>query len=260
MTTILLNLVLTAGFALAATPKPPLLVMLDPGHGGRDQGTTRGPALEAEITLAVSQQLHELLRRDRRFQVLTTRTSDQTVSLSERARLSKNKRAKIFLSIHVNSSPDRRARGAEFYFQNQLPPDEESMFLAHQENVAEAGENTAPQTYEFLDAKTYPLEVGSILNDLLDGDRIQRSSDLSKALKLNWRGSRKSKSNSIRQAPFYVLSQMRTPSTLVELGFLTNDEDLKELTNPATQKKMAEDLYRGLVQYKDSLDKVSISP
>ena len=163
MTTILLHLLVAAGLATAATAKP-LLVMLDPGHGGRDRGTTRGPAFESEITLAVSHELQEMLRQDRRFQLLTTRPTDQTVTLSQRAPLTNRKRAKIFLSIHVNSSPDPRARGAEFYFQNQLPPDEESMFLAHQENVAEAGDSNAPQTYECFVAKTYPLVSGRILN------------------------------------------------------------------------------------------------
>ncbi len=256
MTASILSTLLFCGLANAGAPKP-LLVMLDPGHGGRDRGAIRSVVYEAAITLAVSQELRGLLHNDKRFSVLTTRDDDQSVSLSARARLAKSKHAQIFVSIHVNSSPDKKARGAEFYFQNQLPPDEESMFLAHQENVAEAGETAPPQTYDFLEGNSYPVEVGAILSDLLDGDRIQRSSDLSKMLKLSWRGSKKSKTNSIRQAPFYVLSQMRTPSTLVELGFLTNEDDFKTLTDPAARKKMAEDLYLGLVAYKESLDRLA---
>lgn len=238
----------------------PLAVVIDAGHGGRDHGAVRNGVLEANITLAVSQQLRALLEKDRRFKVLVTRAEDSSVSLHRRAVLAKEKHADIFLSIHVNSSPDRRARGAEFYFQNQLPPDEESMFLAHQENVAEEGEQVQPLTYDLLEKTKYPADVATIISDLLDGDRVLRSSELSKALKVSWRGSRKSKTNSVRQAPFYVLSQMRVPSSLVELGFLTNPDDFNELTNPRAQKKMAEDLYRGLVAYKDSMDKATQSP
>jgi N-acetylmuramoyl-L-alanine amidase len=173
--------------------------------------------------------------------------------LNDRAKLAKTKKADLFVSIHVNSNPDNKAHGAEFYFQNQLPPDEESMLLAHQENSEDAGSGPVP--YDFLEKTSYPSEVDSIVADLLDNDRVMRSSQLSKTLKLEWRGSKKSKNNSVRQAPFYVLSRITTPSTLVELGFLTNPSDLKELTNPQAQKRMAEDLYRGLIAYKESMDK-----
>jgi N-acetylmuramoyl-L-alanine amidase len=173
--------------------------------------------------------------------------------------LAKTKKADLFLSIHVNSNPDSKAHGAEFYFQNQLPPDEESMFLAHRENSDDGAAGHAIP-YEFLEKNSYPIEMTSIIGDLLDSDRILRSSQLSKALKSQWRGSKKSKSNSIRQAPFYVLSQMPAPSSLIELGFLTNPSDLSDLTNPVTQKRMAEDIYRGLIAYKESMDKTHPAP
>lgn len=241
----------------------PLTVMIDAGHGGYDHGTVRAGVMESNITLAVSRELQALLKKDKRFQVTLTRDTDSGVTLSRRAKMAKEKKADIFLSIHVNSSPDQRARGAEFYFQNQLPPDEESMFLAHQEQASDSGETSdkdLPLTYEFIERSNYPSEIASIATDLLDSDRILRSSELSKNLKLSWKGSRKSKSNSIRQAPFYVLSQMRVPSSLVELGFLTNSEDFRELTDPNAQKRMAADLHRGLIAYKESIDKSLQSP
>ena len=239
----------------------PMTVVIDAGHGGHDHGTVRKTAMESDITLAVSRELHALLKKDKRFQVSLTRESDASVTLSRRAKIAKEKKADVFLSIHVNSSPDPRARGAEFYFQNQLPPDEESMFLAHQENLAaEGGEKDMPLTYDFIERNNYPAEITSIVTDLLDSDRVLRSSELSKTLKLSWKGSRKSKSNSVRQAPFYVLSQMRMPSSLVELGFLTNSDDYRELTDPSVQKRMAADLHRGLVAYKESIDKTMQSP
>jgi N-acetylmuramoyl-L-alanine amidase len=129
------------------------------------------------------------------------------------------------------------------------------MFLAHKENGGEADARRETPTYEFLDRHSYPLEIGTIVTDLLNSDRVWRSSGIAKALKINWRGSRKSKSNSVRQAPFFVLSQMTTPSALVELGFLTNSEDFNDLTNDAKLDEMADDLYRGLKAFKDSMDK-----
>jgi N-acetylmuramoyl-L-alanine amidase len=232
-----------------------MTVMIDPGHGGRDHGAVKNGVFESKITLAVSLQLRDLLKKDRRFQVIMSRDEDTSISLYRRAMLAKTQHADIFLSIHVNSSPDLRAKGAEFYFQNQLAPDQESMFLAHKENVAEEGEKVEPLTYDYLDKNNYAPEVAAILGDLLDGDRVLRSSELSKSLKLKWHGTRKSKNNSIRQAPFYVLNQMRTPSTLVELGFLTNADDYQALNDREVQRKMAEDLYHGLIAYKESIDK-----
>ena len=237
-----------------------LTVLIDAGHGGRDRGATQHGTNEADVTLAVTQNLRALLTADPHFRVFVTRDTDQGVSLYRRAQIASIDRAELYLSVHVNSSPDPKAKGAEFYFQNQLPPDEESMFLAHKENVAEAGENVQPIEYEFLKEHSYPSEVRAIVNDLLDGERILHSSQLAKSLKLSWQGPHKSKSNSIRQAPFYVLNQMRVPSTLVELGFLTNADDYAQLTDPKIQKKMAQDLYRGILSYKESIDKANQRP
>jgi N-acetylmuramoyl-L-alanine amidase len=238
----------------------PFVVIVDPGHGGRDRGTVKNGINEANITLTVSRKLVNLLKKDPSFQASLTRIDDSSVSLYTRALSAKAKNADVFLSVHVNSSPDPRAKGAEFYFQNQLPPDQESMYLAHKENVTEAEaepESTPPLTYNFIDSHRhrYPSEVESILNDLLDSNRILRSSELTKALKVSWKGRRKGRTNSVRQAPFYVLHQLRTPSALVELGFLTDPEDYADLTNPTVQDRMASDLYRGLKVFKDSMDK-----
>ena len=250
----LFSILLSLGLALAE----PLTVIVDPGHGGRDDGAVRAGHNEAAITLQVGKLLHNLLKKDRRFQSHLTRTANDFVSLPERSRIAGRNGAEVFVSIHVNSNPDARVQGAEFYFQNQLASDEESMLLAHRENSE--GETTGKAPYPYLERNRYPAEVKAIVNDLLDSDRILRSSQLSKALKQSWRGSKKSKNGHVRQAPFFVLSQMAIPSSLVELGFLTNPDELQELTNPSHQKRMAEDLYRGLVAYKESMDKNAAAP
>ena len=236
--------------------------MIDPGHGGRDRGACRLQMQESEITLKVALKLREKLRQDKRFKVFMTRQTDEKITLNgrtKRALLALNEKARaqgaIFLSVHVNSSPDAHARGAEFYFQNQLPPDEDSMYLAHQENEREDGEGNVARNYSFVEQANLPTEVSTIVTDLLDGDRVWKSSQLSKALKKNWRGSKKSKTNSVRQAPFFVLSQLTIPSSLVELGFLTNGDDARDLVSPEMQDRMADDLYRGLIEYKESMDK-----
>jgi len=241
---------LILSFFLSLAHGSPLRVLIDPGHGGRDHGTEKNGVTESSLVLNIAKQLDQRLSQDKRFRPYLTRSNDQLISLSNRARMAKDLKADVFLSIHINSSPDARAKGAEFYFQNQLPPDEESMLLAHMENNREAGAEH-PHVYEAIDS-SLPSEISAILTDLLDADRIRRSSSLSTALKVAWRGSKKSRANSVLQAPFFVLSQMATPSTLVELGFITNTDDFRDLTSPASQGKMVEDLYRGLLRYLES--------
>ncbi len=251
-----ISLILWSSFVSAK----PLTVVVDPGHGGRDKGAIRKDVSESEITLKVGQYLFEFLKKDPHFRPVLSRAAAHGLSLSERAHIAKKTRADLLLSIHVNSNPDPRARGAEFYFQNQLEPDEESMFLAHKENsLEEAPAGKEAPTYDFLDQNRFSPDVAGIVTDLLNGDRVWRSSHIVKALKSNWRGFRKGRSNAVRQAPFFVLSQMTAPSALVELGFLTNAEDFADLTNDAKLRIMAEDLYRGLRAYKDSLDKARVA-
>jgi len=234
--------------------KSPIRVVLDPGHGGRDRGAMVQNISESHITLQVTQKLQALLKRDPRFTVSVTRHRDEYVTLNERARLAVNQQADLFLSIHVNSSPDTGAHGAEFYFQNQLPPDEEAMFLAHKENASQDPPlSREKRLLEDLRGAEVSTEAMTILDDLLTNQRVVRSSQLSKSLRMNWQGSRKEASKSVRQAPFFVLSHLNAPSSLVEIGFLTNPSDLAELLSPAHQTKMAEDLYRGLIQYRESI-------
>jgi N-acetylmuramoyl-L-alanine amidase len=227
-----------------------LHVIIDPGHGGVDRGTTRLETKESETSLIVAKKLEAKLKKDHDFKVTLTRNEDHQLSLEDRVRLAEQAGGDIYVSIHVNSSPDAKARGAEFYFQNELATDEEAMFLAHRENAAPAADSTRP-TYAVLN-DTKPA-VRAILEDLLDTDRIYQSSVLARFLNSNWHGHKKA--SSIHQAPFFVVSEVHMPATLVELGFLTNSEDYAALTDESYLDRAAQSLYQGLKEYKDSLDK-----
>ena len=122
----------------------PLYVVIDPGHGGSDAGAVYGDAKESDIALKVSLQLKKLLEKDRDFKVSLTREADFNLSLEERVQKAEKQKADIFLSLHANASNDQRAKGVEFYFQNNLPADEEAMYLANLENkmAVEQADNT----------------------------------------------------------------------------------------------------------------------
>jgi N-acetylmuramoyl-L-alanine amidase len=228
-------------------------VVIDPGHGGKDHGAVKSESYESHIVLQVSKHLEALLKKDSDFKVSMTRQDDEFVSLKGRAEIAAQVDGDLFVSIHVNSSPDRKAQGAEFYFQNQLPPDEESIFLAARENnmdEEDGGRPKLPHKSKFIHTSNLKPEVQTILLDLIRNHKIMDSSVLTKTLKENWKGSQRSAKNSIRQAPFYVVSQLEIPSVLIELGFLTNPEEGKKLSEPSYQKLVAQSIYDGLVAYK----------
>ena len=201
------------------------------------------------MALDVATRLAKKLKKDHDFHVTLTRTSDQLVGLNDRVQIAEKAKGDLFVSIHVNSSPDAKARGAEFYFQNQLATDEEAMFLAHRENTQE----TTTARYVDPIVKNAKPSVKAILEDLLDTDRVLQSSELAKALKGHWKGHKKT--SSIHQAPFHVVSLTHIPATLVELGFATNADDYNALTDDSYLELAAQSLYEGLKQYKDSMDK-----
>jgi N-acetylmuramoyl-L-alanine amidase len=234
----------------------PLHVLVDPGHGGIDTGAVRGNIRESEIALKVSALLAELLREDPRFKVSMTRTSDESVALNERTRMARDLKADVFLSIHVNSSQDPRARGKEFYFQNQLPADEEAMFLASRENKEAATDETETSVRK-PDSLSSNADLKLILEDLNRNYRIHSSSDLSRTLLESWasNGQPHKTSRAIRQAPFRVVSNIHIPSVLVELGFLTNPQEGPKLTDSEYQKSLANSLHQGLIRYKETMDK-----
>jgi N-acetylmuramoyl-L-alanine amidase len=251
----------TSGMAWATVPASRLHVLIDPGHGGADSGATRGKIKESQIALQVSEKLRELLAADLQFQVSLTRTSDRFLTLKDRVEQIEETKADLFLSIHANSSSDRRARGVEFYFQNHLPPDEETLYLAATENRLER--QLASTTESELEP-TKKNDVLSIIEDLRRQTRMTSSLKLSDKLLRSWnRGSEspsKTESNTIRQAPFYVVSKAGVPSVLVELGFITNPKDADRLVDANYQQSIAERIYRGLREYKEMMDKTEPGP
>ncbi|GIL17004.1 MAG: hypothetical protein BroJett040_07550 [Oligoflexia bacterium] len=249
--------VLFSSFVQASTQ--PLHVMIDPGHGGTDTGAVRGKAREAEIALKVGTYLKTLLEQDSNYQASLTRTTDKSLSLQERVELAEELKADLFLSIHANAASDRRARGVEFYFQNHLPADEETLFLAATEN--KVAKSNALENQNTQDP-TKKNDVLSIVEDLKRTHRMVSSHKLSKKLLMAWEETNpeiKNNSNIIRQAPFYVVSRANMPSVLIELGFLTNPKEADRLINPEYQKEIAQKIYRGLQKYKDLMDKSNLA-
>ena len=160
-------------------------------------------------------------------------------------------KADLFLSIHANASTDTRAQGVEFYFQNQLPADEESSFLASRENQSLT---TVEEQVE--ENVTHRGDIAHILEDLKRNHKITSSHDLSRTLLWSWNQTHDSRhSRPVRQAPFYVVSEVDIPSVLVELGFVSNSIEGAKLNDKTHQDQMAKSLYEGLTEFKPIYDK-----
>ena len=228
----------------------PIRVMIDPGHGGYDSGAVRGSTKESDIALKVSRLLRDKLSHDSSFLVDMTRSTDKNISLNARVKMAERAHSDLFLSIHLNTNPDPRAKGVELYFQNHLPPDEETFFLAASENRNESP-SEAVNPVASADEPTKKNDIASIIEDLERNHRLVTSHDLSVQLLKAWNPSHHN--ISIRQAPFHVVSRTTIPAVLVELGFISNPKEAEKLNTEAYQAEIADKIYQGLLLYKSSL-------
>lgn len=246
---VLAGLVFTS---LIASPALAYRITLDPGHGGTDTGAVRGEARESTLVLKVAQQLKKLLETQSDIQVSLTRSGDVGVSLPERVRRAEKSQADLFVSLHANSAGDSRAKGVEFFFQNALPPDEDSLYLANLEN------QNIKESAEILDASDEPSkkgDVAAILEDLRRQHRIESSLRLTETLAQVWNAENAHQRAAIKQAPFYVISKTNMPSVLIEIGFLTNPQEVKNMMTAGYQEKVARKIYSALLTYKEKMDK-----
>jgi N-acetylmuramoyl-L-alanine amidase len=250
----MLNRFFIAFFLLFSLHARALEIMVDPGHGGYDNGTSHLGVKEKELVLKVANYLKILLEGDPQFSTKMTRMQDQHVSLKERVRKAEKAQADLFLSLHANSNPDNRVRGTELYFQNSLPPDEESLILADQENQTEAGPESRRDVA--AESPSKKSDVLAIVEDLHRQYRAKSSLKMTQLLSDGWKQSDVLAKASIKQAPFYVVSRTTMPSVLIEVGFLTHPEEAKKLTSVKYQQEIAQKIYKAVVEYKEMMDKI----
>ncbi|MGZ3795819.1 MAG: N-acetylmuramoyl-L-alanine amidase family protein [Pseudobdellovibrionaceae bacterium] len=225
-----------------------LQVMIDPGHGGIDSGTSHLGVQEKDLVLKVSNYLKVLLEGNPQFNVQMTRDKDQHLSLRARVKKAETAQSDLFISLHANSNPDQRVQGTELYFQNSLPPDEESLILADQENQTELPSSETKASLSDLPSKKG--DIMAIIEDLHRQYRAKSSLKMTQLLNTDWAHS------TIKQAPFYVVSKTSMPSVLIEVGFLTHPEEAKRLNTPKHQQEIAQKIYKAVLQYKEMMDKI----
>lgn len=214
-------------------PRP--MIVLDPGHGGIDSGTTgSSPYSEKNIVLDVALALRTRLESTGRYRVVLTRGADVFVPLGERVRIARANRAALFISIHADAlaSNDGQARGASVYTLSETASDGEAARLAETENRADliAG----------IDLSVESDEVAGILFDLAQRETKNFSAMFARTLVGAMKSAGKVHKSALKSAGFRVLKAHDVPSVLVEIGYMSSREDLKLMTSEAWRDKMAQ--------------------
>ncbi len=232
---------LADGRVLAAAPPPPRtlpLVVLDPGHGGRDPGAIGANGTqEKRITLAAALEARRRLEAGGRCRVLLTRGRDVFVPLADRIGLARRREAALFLSLHADSAPG--ARGASVYTLAETASDALSAALARRENEADrAGGLRLPSVSP---------DVERILLSLLRQETRAGSDRLARLAVSSLRGEEVPLlPNTHRRAGFVVLKAPDVPAALVEMGFLSHPADEAALNRPGHRARLAAALARAV--------------
>ena len=212
-------------------------IILDPGHGGRDPGAIGPTGLqEKEVTLSIARKLSQLIREKMGLEVYLTRKDDRFVSLDQRAEIANQLNGDIFLSIHANAGFDKQAKGVETFFNSRYTYGEGAEMVAARENsVAESGD--------------VPPEVKMILWDLIQNQYRSESNDLSHFIQRELSKSTGLEDRGVKSARFYVLRGVAMPACLIEVGFISNPWEEKELKKDSFRTKIALGIFNGLRNY-----------
>lgn len=223
-------------------PRP--LIVIDPGHGGIDNGTRAASGeLEKSIVLEFSLLLREHIEKSGKYRVFMTRTDDTFVPLAERVNMARARQAGLLISIHADALArgDGDAQGATIYTLSDTASDAASARLAESENRADA--------IAGLDLSAEPDDVAGILFDLALRETKTFSVQFARGLVAEMRNAARMHKDPLRSAGFRVLRAPDVPSVLIELGFVSNRGDLKLLTSEAWRGRTAASVARAIETY-----------
>lgn len=216
------------------------LVIIDPGHGGEDLGALGPHGLkEKEYVLDVAKELSALLRKDLNVRTKLTRAKDEFIQLSDRTKFANDNKAWLFISLHANASVKKSVSGFQTFYLDTTN-DEASKLLAERENSSGSSEDIG--------------DVEFILSDLIQTAKLDDSIVLSHMIQNQTLSYLKKKyptveDKGVRKAPFFVLVGAHMPCVLVEMFFIDNEKDSKNILNPEFRKDLAKGIYEGVRVY-----------
>ncbi len=221
-----------------------LTILIDPGHGGEEDGAiamTSGEPVartikEKDLALEISKRIHQLLK-DKNYSVYLTRSVDRTVTLPERAAIAEKTRADLFISVHINSSPESGAMGFETYYLDNHD-DVAIKKVEKTENIQMVGENVVVQ---------------QILVDLVVDQTVSTSRPLAMSIHSELKSTVGKKykipSRGVKPGLFYVLALSKRPGVLLEVGFISTLKERVRMMNPKFQDTYAKAVVKGIENY-----------
>ena len=228
----------------AASARGRPIVVIDPGHGGRDPGARsvdHDPAdaltetvAEKDLSLAIARELRDQLIKRGRVRVAMTREDDRFLTLDERAGVARRLGAGLFVSLHIDSAPNPLARGVSIYSLSDVASDAEAARFAQAENRGSTG----------AVRQTNPVEA--LLSDLAMRGQMSASADFAARMVTKASGRVGLRPQPHRFAAFHVLRRSGTPAVLVEAGYLSNADDDKLLRSPDYRSALAQALAQAI--------------
>ncbi len=220
------------------------LVVVDPGHGGIDNGTRAASGeMEKTIVLEFSLTLRDKIEKAGKYRVEMTRSDDNFVPLADRVQFARSRQASLFISIHADAlrRGEGDAQGATVYTLSERPSDAKAAQLAESENQSDliAG----------LDLSSEPKDVAGILVDLARRETKTFSQQFAKSLVGQLKRAARLHQSPIRSAGFVVLKAPDVPSVLVELGYVTNKADLQSLISAEWRDRTADSIVQAIDKF-----------
>lgn len=252
ITSILTICILIGMPVLASRPgSDEIVVVLDPGHGGKDMGACDNGAMEKNINLSVAKKLKSLInKRLKGVKVVMTREDDRYLTLQERADIANKSDGDLFMSIHVNSvdktNKNRKTVNGSSVYVLGLHKDDDNKRVAMRENAVNELENNYEEKYSGFDPnKDESYIIFEMAQKRSLGESIKVASDAQNAMVDHaGRGNR-----GVRQAGFWVLWATSMPAVLVELDFICNPESVKFMTSNSGEDKLAESLFKSIQSF-----------
>ncbi|UHH30184.1 N-acetylmuramoyl-L-alanine amidase [Pseudomonas veronii] len=229
-----------------AHPKRDIIVVVDPGHGGKDPGAigSKGQR-EKDVVLSIAQLLAKRLKREKGFDVKLVRNDDFFVPLRKRVEIAHKHNADMFISVHADAAPRITASGASVYALSEGgATSATARFMAQRENGADLLGATSLLNLKDKD----PMLAGVIL-DMSMNATIASSLQLGSSILGSLEGITSLHQKRVEQAGFAVLKSPDVPSILVETGFISNARDSARLVTARHQQAVAEGLFLGLQRY-----------
>nr|WP_275791077.1 N-acetylmuramoyl-L-alanine amidase [Rhizobium gei] len=209
------------------------VIAVDAGHGGIDTGAIGADTKieEKSVTLAFAQELAKTLNEEAGIEAFLTRDKDEFLSLPERVHIARQRGANLFISLHADTLKQHDIRGATVYTISDKASDHLAANLAERENLSDEIAGVA--------LTSEPAEVADILIDLTRRETQAFAINLARSVVTSFQGQINLINNPHRHAGFRVLQAPDVPSILLELGFMSNKDDEKLLTDPAWRKKVS---------------------